>query len=470
MKPSLQALTHGFALSLLVAASGSATADEISDLKAQVKILSDRIEAQERKSQENEKRAAAVPAAPAVAASNGKLPVMTAGPFSVDIYGLLLPFVSPIQQTNSTYPAPTIGPNQVPASAYSAATNGKRTAVTSGSSNLGFRGSYAFSPEVRAVFQIESGVQIDGSAGANTLASRNTWVGLQSDAYGFLFVGTNFTPYWYTCCAASILKGATVADTVLLAVPGFNAPVITQQAGRSGTVADATFERRQGNSINYWSPKIAGFSTRLQYSTDEGKGPVVANGPAISPAVTSASVYYQNGPLDVRVAYEQHRDYFGMAYLGGAAAATATNQHSRDTGNVINVTYKFPTNTSLGVLAERLKYSTADSVVGHVSGYQRDSYQVFATQTVGKHTASLRLSTSNAGKCDLVGGAACSTDGLDAKGFSAMYLYNLMPSVDVWGALWQVKNGRSASYNTIDRSSQVGEKITGLGVGLQFAF
>lgn len=447
----------------------AARADEMGDLRDQVRTVMDRIDTLQKKQEEQEAKAKETPA-PAPAAPAKPPSAALGGPFTVDIYGLLLPFVDSVRISRPTFPAPADGASQVPASAYAATASPNRQRVTVGSSLIGFRGKYAFSPDASAVFQIEAGAPIDGSPGPNTFGSRNSWAGLRSETYGFIFAGVNYTPYFYVSGTNGYLKGATTFDTTYVATPGFNVPTITQQAGRSGTNADASFSRRQGNSINYWSPNLNGFSARLQYAFNEGKGPATPTGPTISPTIASAAFFYDKGPILLKYAYERHSDYFGMAYLGGAAAATASNPSSRDQAHFFAATYRLPTRTELTATFERLSYATADSAVGNISRYSRDAVQLLAVQTFGPHRVALRLARAMAGSCERVGGGACTTNGLGVSGWSSSYVYALAPNTDVYASVWNTRNGRSAQYTTLDRSAVPGEKQTGLGVGLQFAF
>lgn len=440
-------------------------ADEVSDLRDQVRTLMNRIDTLQKRQDEQEARRKDPPAA--ASAPPASAPV---GKFGVDIYGLLLPFVDSVRISRTTFPAPADGASQVPASAYAARPTPSRSRVTVGSSLIGFRGKYAFSPETSAVFQIEAGAPIDGSPGPNTFGSRNSWAGLQSDTYGFLFAGVNYTPYYYVAGTNGYLKGATTFDTTYVATPGFNVPTITQQAGRSGTNADASFSRRQGNSINYLSPNLNGFSTRLQYSFNEGKGPTSATGPTISPTTESVAFFYDKGPLLLKYAYERHNDYFGMSFLGGAAGATNTNPSSRDEAHFVAATYRLPSKTDLTLTFERLTYGTEDSVANNINHYSRDALQFLVVQTFGPHRVALRVARAMPGRCERVGGADCSTNGLGVSGWSSSYVYSIAQNTDVYASVWNTRNGRSAQYSTLDRPASPGEQQTGLGVGLQFSF
>jgi len=455
-------------------------ADELSDLKAQMKVLSDKIEAIDQKQRQQEQtpqtpQTAAPPPTQVINPVTGAsvLPVWSSGPFSVQIYGTLMPLVTDIEGGHNTTSRPSDGASQVPASAYVNQKTPTHWAMNLGSSNIGFRGAHGFNPTTRAILQIESGAQLDSGPGANTIASRNSWVGLQSDTYGFIFVGTNFTPYFYACCTIGILKGNSFSEPTLLSNPGFNVPPVAQQPGRSGTVADATFSRRQGRSINYWTPVFDGWSARVAHSLNTGTSrvSVAPDAPTISPTIYSAALFYDKGPVALKAGYEQHRDYFGMAFLGGGPGATATNSSSRDYGYVATATYRFTPRLQVAAQWERLGYKSDDTIGPNVNKYSRDAFLLFGAYGFGSSsTVALRYNKALDGNCSKVNGADCTTNGLGAQAWSAIYMYNIAQNVDVWGTLYQVINKRSATYTQTDRNALPGERQSGAGIGLQVVF
>ena len=157
--------------------------------------------------------------------------------------------------------------------------------------------------------------------------------------FGTIFFGNWDTPYKWTTIAVAPLRGLNPFDyDNLMENPGFNVPGTTTQSGRVGGKADAAFSRRQGNSVQYWTPNWSGFAARFGYSANEGKT-TIPGGATVSPDIWSASLAYEQGPLVVRYAYEQHNDYFGMAQLGGSAGGTATNSSSKDKANKLMGSY-----------------------------------------------------------------------------------------------------------------------------------
>src|SRR5450432_1891885 len=223
----------------------------------------------------------------------------------VEMYGMGMPFLESDATTGATTTAPATRPSQLPASAYTGQNDLRRGRITVGTSNWGFRGYETLSPEVKLVWQMESAFQIDQNTGPG-IAGRDTKVGLRS-RWGEIFMGQWDTPYKWTSLAVNPLKAGYVFDrTAITGNPGFQVPNTTTQFTRSGAKPDAAFDRRQGNSVQYWSPNLAGFTFRADYSVNEGKNTVIAGGPVISPTVASFMVAYDIGQFSVRYAYEQH--------------------------------------------------------------------------------------------------------------------------------------------------------------------
>jgi len=387
------------------------------------------------------------------------------------LYGTFLPFAENVRTADPTAPGlspATGGATQVPGAAYTGIALPQHGRMTSGTSNLGFKGSLELSEHLKVIWQVESAVSPDGDA-PNVLAGRNTGVGLSSD-YGTAIYGSWDTPYKYPLLFVGALRGLSPFDNYVTANPGFNVPGTTTQTGRAGGKADAAFSRRQGNSVQYWSPTWQGLSTRLAYSFAEGTTAPTATTPSIHPSLASALVTYENGPLGVRAAFERHDDYFGLAQLGGSAAATATNPGSRDDGAELVAWYSFPTGTKLSAIYERLSYRTAEKTNGQVNGYRRDSWYLLAQQRLGAHQLWGSYGQADAGSCAVAGGGACTVKGLGATQWSIGYSYSLAKSADLFAAYYEMGNQRSAAYAVFPSPGTVAPGATTRGFGLGFLY
>ena len=392
---------------------------------------------------------------------------------TVQIYGTLLPFLDNVQTTGATSPGlspATGGASLVPASAYTGLSLPGRNRITSGTSNLGFKGFYQIDPDLKVVYQIESAVSPDGDA-PNTLAGRNTRLGLEG-SWGTVFYGNWDTPYKFPLLAVGPLRGLSPFDNNLTANPGFNVPGTTTQTGRINGKADAAFNRRQGNSIQYWSPELSGFSARLAYSVNEGRTVATATAPSISPDIISALVSYKNGPLLVSLGYERHNDYFGLSQIGGAAGGTLTNASSHDAGQELVASWTFTTGTKVSAIVEQLSYNTDDTVVGDINQYKRVAWYTLLQQRFGAHQLWAAYGSASAGSCAKVGGGVATTNGLGGAEYSVGYTYSLSKAADIFLSYYGMTNDRSASYAVFPSPGIVapGASTKGFGLGLLYAF
>jgi predicted porin len=257
--------------------------------------------------------------------------------------------------------------------------------------------------------------------------------------------------------------------------PGFGVPNTTTQFGRVPGKPDASFDRRVGNSVQYWSPSMGGFSFRLDHGVNETRGSVVAGGPVTSPTVSSASLSYDRGQLSLRYGYEQHDDYFGMTQLGGAAGGTATNPASKDRAHKFVILWRIGSTRITGMV-EQLEYKDSDSVDGNVNGYKRKAFYAVIEQRFGEKN-SLWVSYGRAadGSCTRVGGVSCNTHGLGADYLTLGYIYRFSKRTEFFITGYRLQNKESGQYSVspIVAASGVvapGSDIKGVGAGLFHTF
>ena len=162
-----------------------------------------------------------------------------------------------------------------------------RTArISDQSSRVGVRGLEHFGADWRAFFQLETGFRPDQNN--TTFAARNSAVGLQG-RWGSVLLGRWDTP----------LKSATTAVDVFedLTLGG-----VTAALNGSGVGPDrGTFDRRDANAVQYWSPE-APIAVRLAYSVprEDLASP--------QPRNLGASLIYRAGPSMLGFAYDEMRD------------------------------------------------------------------------------------------------------------------------------------------------------------------
>jgi len=363
----------------------------------------------------------------------------------------------------------------------------RRNRVTQNSSNLGFRGTERITPDLSAFFQIESGVAVD--AGSSSLASRNTAIGLNSK-WGSLRVGQWDTPYKTLSGAVDPMyfTGLTYSGA-LIGTPGFGVGPVTIGApatsgdGRTlANAANASYERRQGNIVQYWTPTFADVAVRLAYSANESRTSKSASLTRVNPYILSGSIEYDPGFVYFAYAYESHFDYFGLDALVPAAQATpvaavagSPSASARDRGEKFIARVRFG-GTQLGVLAERLRYakSQSNAAPGAFNRYERQAVALTLVQKLGAQ-GTLRGLAGRAqnGSCGRFDGSACNTSGLGARQFSIGYSETLSKRTDLYAFYTRVANDSRGSYqfaNAAGLGAAPGSSSIGYLLGIRHVF
>jgi len=390
---------------------------------------------------------------------------------NVTLYGLVFQFAENTRTSGATSPAPPLGERPAMRSSYTGVNDPARNRISAGTSNLGVRGFEEIGAGQKVIFQLESGFSVDGSPGPGW-AGRNSNIGLQG-GWGTLSLGQWDTPYKTIGLPVNPIKVGYQADyTPVMGNPGFGVPATTTQNTRAGAPPDAAFDRRNGNVVQYWSPTIAGFSGRIQYSADEGRTASGATSPSIAPTIWSGNVQWDFGSLSLRYAYEQHEDYFGMSQLGGGAGATLLNQSSKDQGNKIVGIWKIGPVRLAGIY-EELKYHNDDSVPGNVNDYKRKAYYALGEFYFGQASVWAAYGKAEDGSCSRVGGLSCSTADIGADYYSAGLVYNFSKRTQVIATYYKVDNKKSGTYTVqppVGGPVAAGADTLSFGVGIAHFF
>jgi predicted porin len=389
----------------------------------------------------------------------------------VVVYGVVMPFLESVETKGATSAAPSDRPALLPAAAYTGVNDPSRARMTVGTSQLGFRGSEDLGGGLKLVWQLESGFQIDQNTGPG-LGARNSKGGLQG-RWGEVFLGQWDTPYKFISLPINPFRAGYVFDyTPIMGNPGLGVPATTTQFTRVGAKPDAAFDKRAGNSVQYWTPRMGGFSARLGWSTDEGRTPDTATAPGIRPQIWSAALMYDVGSLSLRYAYEQHDDYFGLSALGtvpgSSAPATSSNQSSKDRAHKIVAIYRIG-GTRIAAAVEELRYRNDDSAAGAIQEYKRRAYYVIVEQQFGNNSIWGSYGRAEDGSCGRVGGIACSTSAMGADYWTVGYIYRFSKRTEVFVAYYSLDNKESGTYGVqpaVGGPIAPGADTMGAGVGI----
>jgi len=358
------------------------------------------------------------------------------------------------------------------ATAGAASDVSSRWAVSSDSTNIGFRGMLDVAHGLKVTYQCETSAGLDASAGS--LCGRNSRVGLTGN-FGTIFYGNWDTPFkagTYGTKANDPFGNTDVFGFQgIMGSPGY----AVRSAAWTGGVS-AAFDNRATNSVAYWSPKVSGVSGKLQWSTDEAK---VANG-IVNPTLYGAVLNYDAGGLSVIAAVELHEDAFGIRTMSGTNAG---NLPAKDMAWRLSAGYELPLGggalTVLGMF-EQLSYKQEDATAAtDYDDYSRMAWLVGAKFKTGMHEFRARFAQAMEPDCTLGDGTTCpaaNTEKLGAQQFALGYAYSLAKSTEVFAYFTQVMNDDAARYTlTIGGSPAVvsppaGADPQAAGIGIRYAF
>ena len=251
---------------------------------------------------------------------------------SVTLYGVADAFVGSKKVNTVALNATNTG--------FSAPSATRQTVIDSSGLNgsrWGLRGNEDLGGGMKAVFVLESGLNIDTGAAASTTSmfNRQAFVGLDSSSFGTVSLGRHYSAYETvrsgflsaqgngttfdatnspTIGAANFNRAvAAFARTgVIPVVPAAATPALTlaaqtaantallsavnAQAGRIG--AWTGYQTRIDNSVRYATPNFSGFSAEVVYGLGENKSAT-----ADATKNISASLKYANGPIGVAVGH-----------------------------------------------------------------------------------------------------------------------------------------------------------------------
>ena len=377
---------------------------------------------------------------------------------SVNLYGKLYPHVINEKGSGAT----AVGTPRSTLSSALPGTNGvtKNNGMTSGNSRFGLRGTEDLGGGLKAIFQIESSFAVeDGTTSLPQFWDRDTFVGLESKQFGTLRLGqmdTIFKNYGDTIGILGVSSGTFMSSSNILRKPAF------------GTSNAARFHERFGNSVQYESPELAGFQLGVQVS-DDG-----LTGVASDQKAYSYGLKYDSGPFYVAIAHEIHDDFFG----GSSQAPTALRNTiatgtSKDKATQFTVEWRLNKQHKFEFDVIQKQYDETGAV-GRFRSYKNTAYLLaMENRWSDKFRTAAHVVKSNAGSCSLIGGAACTTDGLDGTKVTLGGAYYFSRRTYGFGAIAKLTNGKSARFSTSQLSgarTNYGEDLTQFAAGISHNF
>ncbi|MDO8206707.1 MAG: porin [Gallionella sp.] len=353
--------------------------------------------------------------------------------------------------------------NSIPSVAAGNSTATSLNRVNSNASRFGIKGSEDLGDGLKAIFQIESRVNLVGNeltSGTNAGTAgvfngiRNSNVGLKGN-FGTVFVGVWDTPFKTAHNAVEMFDNTTIATATALM------GVTTATAAASGTAYSAVaYTLRQNSSVQYWTPVMSGFQGKLAYSTANGDTYALgaASGVALQtaankPSLTSLSVAYDVDQFYAAYAYDQHSN-FRTQLVSGAGL--------KDTGHRLVGAYKFAPGAQVGLAYDRL---TVASTTAGIAASTRAAWELSGKYAFG---------ANNVGAFYTKAGSMGNTNATGAKQVSLRYGYNFSKRTEAYALYTSIKNDTNAAYGIADVANGVvplaGSKISGFGLGVAHSF
>ncbi|MCM2276940.1 MAG: porin [Oligoflexia bacterium] len=329
---------------------------------------------------------------------------------------------------------------------------GTKTRFGSHSTNFGIKGAEDIGSDLKGLFQIELDTNITKTELKTTF--RNTMIGLGTP-YGSFHIGNWDTPFKLLTSHMEPFYGAGTMETrsAMASIGGFSA---------------AGFNLRQSNSVFYWSPKLYGFSAKVQYYTDP------STGSAPSPSLTSASLVYEEANITAGFAYEKHRQFrFGSNSTPYFSTTSTRVGNSSDTGLGATLGYKIADGTMVGASWNNLKV-VSETPNNAEATLKRDAFFFAGTYRLSDITFRAGYGTMGKGSCTDETGAACSeTKFGSASMLMAGASYSFSKRTDVYGVFAKVSNGDGAKYDfgsAFGPSVARGQDPQLIGLGLRHTF
>jgi predicted porin len=352
--------------------------------------------------------------------------------------GALAPACASAQDgTVQIYGRLNVALEHVSASADASAREVASTRESNNRSVLGFKGSEDLDGGLKAIFQIEGTLALDTGAGA--IAARDTRLGLEG-RFGTLFAGNWTTPY----------NSATAAlDPFYPTTGGYMSIMGNGSASSADNLSDtSSFDRRQQNSVHYWTPPWHGLTLRLAQGLNEE-----APASGARPALSSAALIYEAGPLYLTVTGERHHDYQGP--------------RRNDSGRKIALAWNVGA-TRLAAIAEKLSYDTASG------GLERSACYLSATHQFGAHGLRFGAARAGDGRGTAAGRIGFIKAGADtgATHYTAGYDYTLSKRTSIFAYYTRLRNDKNASYDFAINGvgAAVGVTLKGSALGLRHNF
>ncbi|MFL6581410.1 MAG: porin, partial [Burkholderiales bacterium] len=287
--------------------------------------------------------------------------------------------------------------------------------------------------------------------------NRNSFLGI-AGGWGAFKMGTNENVYERFMYTADPLDGALGpgGNLMILGTPGAHEAFQVGQGNCTPAVSATTgvvsggcvgFYRRTDHTIWYESPNWGGFTFEADYTLSAYKTAGTAGAPSINPTVISVGGKFQpeGAPFYIDLAYEQHKDMFGIFAIANAinpASTVGTSATgSTDTGIQVGGGWQLG-DLGLHLRFEELKYKIDGGVgTGGVTEYKRNAYWLGVKYNLPSGYVGAEIGRANDGKTNVD-----TVDDTGATMYGIGYFHNLSKQSQLQFIYGMTQNKDNATY------------------------
>ena len=317
----------------------------------------------------------------------------------------------------------------------------KATSGAASASRIGFKGTEDLGGGLSAIFKLETGVKIDDGTLDNSnsaLFNREAYVGVSSKTAGTLTIGRQYTPYYETL--------RDVGDPFAM--------------GYAGTAKNlfpvAAYMTRNSNAVVYKTPNLAGFTGAVSYSLGE------VGGDATATRQVGGSLAYNNGPLNVAVAYNMKNNDTATVKTNGVGhnSLIAANYDFK----VVKLFGAYSKDSGLG--SAPINGTSTATATTNVFGYTFAPSQDSTDALIGLSAPVGAAGTVIASYIDKNDKEFANRD---ASQWAIGYNYALSKRTSTYVAYAKIKNKNGAGY-TVGNNTEAGTGDKAFNLGLKHSF
>jgi GBP family porin len=322
---------------------------------------------------------------------------------------------------------------------FKRAAAGDTVALESGGANasrIGFRGTEVLGDGLSAIFQLESGYNIDtGALGYNgRLFGRQAWVGLDSKTLGTIAFGR----------AGTFSSGAAAFD-MFVSIDPFKTSF--GLASLNNTFSSGAL--RLDNTMFYRSPKLGGFQAGLLYSFQSAQAVLTENaGSGNNNRTIGAGINYASGPLYAVVTYDVIKP--ATLTTGALAGQAYPDQKHLQIGatydlKVVNLHAAYAKQTNHSLYSPVAQDLSTISTLDPLARPDADSYMVGVTVPVGAGTILASYQVRNG---EAIRTSATATYEADRRIAAVAYAYSLSKRTRLYAELADSTGKQSIAEGT----------------------